>query len=87
MSDTKVSIGERLNLVRTEKLKLTQEVLSEKCSISVEFYRLLEKGIYLPNLNIINSIQILGGDIDFILTGIEAKESIFGIRKYCRKQT
>lgn len=77
MSSTKVSIGERLNIVRTEKLKITQEALAEKCSISVEFYRLLEKGEYLPNINILNCIHQLDGDIDYILTGIEAGKSVF----------
>ena len=77
MSSTKVSIGERLNVVRTEKLKITQEALAEKCSISVEFYRLLEKGEYLPNINILNCIHQLGGDVDYILTGIMAGKSVF----------
>lgn len=77
MSSTKVSIGERLNIVRKEKLKITQEALSEKCGISVEFYRLLEKGEYLPNINVLNCIHKLGGDVDYILTGIEAEKSVF----------
>lgn len=77
MSNINLDIGKRLNIVRTDRLKFTQEILSEKCGISVEFYRLLEKGDYLPNLNILRYIHDLGGDVDYILTGIEAGSSVF----------
>lgn len=77
MSNINLDIGKRLNVVRTERLQFTQEILSEKCGISVEFYRLLEKGDYLPNLNVLKCIHDLGGDVDYILTGIEAKSSVF----------
>lgn len=77
MSNIKLDIGKRLNKVRIEKLQFTQEIFSEKCGISVEFYRLLEKGEYLPNINVLKSIHNLGADIDYILTGTEAKNSVF----------
>ena len=77
MSNISLDIGKRLNIVRTDSLQFTQEMLSEKCGISVEFYRLLEKGEYLPNLNVLKCIHDLGGDIDYILTGIVAKNSVF----------
>lgn len=77
MSNINLDIGKRLNIVRTDRLRFTQEMLSEKCGISVEFYRLLEKGDYLPNLNILKCIHDLGGDVDYILTGKEAGSSVF----------
>lgn len=76
MTNYRTDIGTRLSKVRIEN-SMTQESLAEKCGISLEYYRLIEKGLYLPNVNSINCIHELNWDVDYILTGIMTKESVF----------
>ena len=56
---------------------MTQEYMSEKLGISVEYYRLLEKGRYLPNMDVIHMLHMIYEDIDYILFGEKTYESEF----------
>ncbi len=80
MSEARYSeIGSRLRYVRTIQLGLTQEVLSEKLGISVEFYRTVESGKSLPNLNILTLLHQIYKDVDYVLLGRHAQPSVFDV--------
>lgn len=77
MSEKYVDIGNRLGYVRNYILNMTQEYMAEKLGISVEYYRLLEKGRYLPSIDVINMLHTIYEDIDYILLGTKTNESKF----------
>lgn len=78
MSEVKYQeIGNRLKYVRNIHVGVTQEVMAEKLGISVEFYRMLESGRSLPNLNVLGMLHEVYQDIDYILIGRSAQKSVF----------
>ena len=77
MSEKYSEVGNRLGYIRTVKLNKTQEVMAEHLGVSVEFYRLLEKGRFLPGIEALQLLHDLYADIDFILIGKKAEDSQF----------
>ena len=78
MSEIKYQeIGSRLKYVRNTQLGVTQEVMAENLGISVEFYRMLESGRSLPNINVLGMLREVRQDVDFVLTGRSSQKSVF----------
>lgn len=78
-----VAMGKRLKLARKNKL-LTQDELSEKVGITLNFYGMIErgeKGLSLDTL--VNLCNVLGESIDYVVTGkITAANETQMIRDY-----
>lgn len=77
MSEKYVDIGNRLGYVRNTKLEMTQENMAERLGMSVEYYRLIEKGRFLLNMEMTNLLHQMYADIDYIFIGKEAGKSVF----------
>lgn len=76
MDNYRKAIGQRLCLIRAEK-DMTQEEVSEKCGITVEYYGKIERGEGLPSIKVIDCLHRNSWDTDFILIGEKTGESVF----------
>ncbi|MRN38969.1 helix-turn-helix domain-containing protein [Neisseria sp. N95_16] len=66
--------GSRLKVER-KKLGLTQSQLAEKCGITREMWGKYERGVFMPNCEIIFSFYGLGADVNFLFTGNRPSEN------------
>lgn len=70
-------IGFRIKEKR-KKLKLTQEQLAEKLSVTVGYVSQMERGVTKINLDMLAEIgSILDEDIAFFVTGVSTKQNAY----------
>lgn len=78
MSEIYTNIGKRLREIRQKGAEyITKQKMAELFNITVEHYDSLERGRYLPSVEILSMMNKYNHDIDYLLTGKRTKESVF----------
>ena len=71
-------IGKRLREIRENEYKITSKnAMAEMFDITAEYYDAMERGKYLPNIEMLYKMHRNKTDIDYLLTGQKIKESVF----------
>lgn len=78
MIKTYVEIGKRLREIRENSGTFnTKHDVADFFNITVEYYDSIERGRYLPNLEMIYTMNKYHQDIDYVLTGKNSGKSVF----------
>lgn len=81
----KLTIGDRIKEAR-KKQGYTQEQLSERLNISVEFVGQIERGLKLPSMQVfIKLIEVLNVSADYLLRDSVSTGHLFGDNAIGRK--
>lgn len=71
-------IGKRLREIREKEYKITSKNnMAEIFNITVEYYDAMERGQYLPNVEMLYNMCRNKIDIDYLLTGQKIEKSVF----------
>ncbi|MBE5925481.1 MAG: helix-turn-helix transcriptional regulator [Lachnospiraceae bacterium] len=71
-------IGKRLREIREDEYKIkSKNNMAEIFNITVEYYDAMERGKYLPNIEMLSEMSKNKTDIDYLLTGKKIRQSVF----------
>ena len=72
------TMGERLKEIR-KKRSLTQEQLSEKVDVSLEYISQIERGLKMPSMQVfIKLVEVLDVSADYLLRDTVSTRNLYG---------
>lgn len=73
-----INIGKRLKEIRINDEKISnKQAMADLLNVTVEYYDLVERGKYPPNVEMLVALNKKSKDIDYIITGKKSEQSVF----------